>query len=42
MDRTLQIVIDAADPRWLGAFWAAALGYVEESPPDRSRTGRPP
>jgi hypothetical protein len=33
MDRTLQIVIDAADPRSLGAFWAAALGYVEESPP---------
>ncbi len=33
MDRRLQIVIDAHDPRALGAFWAQALGYVEDPPP---------
>ena len=30
---SFQIVIDCADPARLGAFWAAALGYVEEPPP---------
>ncbi|MCG2799301.1 MAG: VOC family protein [Cellulomonas sp.] len=33
MDRRLSLTLDAADPRALGAFWAFALGYVEESPP---------
>ncbi|WP_087508239.1 VOC family protein [Cellulomonas iranensis] len=33
MDRRLQIVVDAHDPRGLGAFWADVLGYVEEPPP---------
>lgn len=29
----VQVVIDARSPRALGAFWATALGYVEEPPP---------
>ena len=29
-----QITIDCADPAALGAFWAAALGYVVQPPPD--------
>jgi hypothetical protein len=29
----LQIAVDCADPTTLVAFWAAALGYVVESPP---------
>jgi hypothetical protein len=29
-----QIVIDCADPEVLARFWAAALGYVLEPPPD--------
>jgi len=33
MARTVQITFDAADPRGLGAFWCAALGYVEQPPP---------
>ncbi len=33
MDRRMTLTFDAADPRALGAFWAAALGYVEEPPP---------
>lgn len=33
MDRTLTVTFDAADPRALGTFWAAALGYEEEAPP---------
>ena len=28
------LTFDAADPRALGEFWAAALGYVEDPPPD--------
>lgn len=32
--RTFQVTFDAADPRRLGAFWIAALGYTEEAPPD--------
>lgn len=34
MDRRLQVVIDAHDPRGLGAFWAEVLGYVEDAPPE--------
>lgn len=30
----LQIAVDCADPARLVAFWAAALGYVVEPPPD--------
>lgn len=33
MDRRFAVTFDAADPRALGTFWAAALGYVEEPPP---------
>lgn len=32
--RAFQVTFDAADPRLLGAFWIAALGYVEEAPPE--------
>jgi hypothetical protein len=28
-----QVTIDAADPRGLAGFWAAALGYVDQPPP---------
>lgn len=28
-----QVVFDAADPARLAAFWARALGYVEQPPP---------
>jgi len=28
-----QVSFDAADPRQLGQFWAAVLGYVEQPPP---------
>lgn len=34
MDRRLQIVLDAHDPRALGDFWAQVLGYVQDPPPD--------
>ena len=30
----LQVGFDAADPPRLAAFWGAAIGYVEEDPPD--------
>jgi hypothetical protein len=30
----LQIAVDCADPARLVTFWAAALGYVVEPPPD--------
>ena len=33
MDRRMSLTLDAGDPRALGAFWAFALGYVEEPPP---------
>jgi hypothetical protein len=33
MARTVQIVIDCANPRAVGEFWASVLGYVVESPP---------
>ncbi|MCR6690093.1 VOC family protein [Cellulomonas sp.] len=29
----IQVTFDAANPPTLGAFWAEALGYVEDSPP---------
>jgi len=34
MGRRLQVVMDCADPARMAAFWAAALGYVEQAPPD--------
>ena len=30
----VQVVIDCADPARLAEFWAAALGYVEQAPPE--------
>ncbi len=30
----VQVTFDAADPRALGAFWCAVLGYVEPPPPE--------
>lgn len=30
----IQVVIDCADPAQLAAFWAKALGYQEQAPPD--------
>jgi hypothetical protein len=35
---TLQIVFDCADPQRLVAFWAEALSYVVEPPPDGAPT----
>ncbi len=29
-----QVTFDAADPRTLGRFWAEALGYEEDKPPE--------
>jgi hypothetical protein len=34
MSLRFQLVIDCADPGSLARFWAAALGYVLEPPPD--------
>jgi len=34
MSLHFQLVIDCADPGPLARFWAAALGYVLEPPPD--------
>ena len=34
MATALQVVFDCADPAALGAFWAVALGYVEQPSPD--------
>lgn len=34
MAKTLQVAIDCADPAALSEFWAAAVGYVLQSPPD--------
>ncbi len=34
MAHGIQVVFDAADTRALGRFWALALGYVEQPPPD--------
>ena len=40
MDVTLQLTIDCSDPRTMVAFWAEALGYVPEPPPDGHATWR--
>jgi hypothetical protein len=34
MATTFQVTFDAADPRALGDFWCAALGYVTQPPPE--------
>ena len=34
MARTLQVAIDCADPAALSRFWAEALGYVLNPPPE--------
>jgi hypothetical protein len=34
MATRIQIVFDCADPATLAAFWAKALGYKAEAPPD--------
>jgi hypothetical protein len=34
MVTTIQVVFDCAAPAELGRFWAAALGYVEQPPPE--------
>ena len=34
MARTVQVAIDCADPAALSRFWAEALGYVLQPPPD--------
>jgi len=34
MTATIQLVIDCTDPEPLARFWAAALGYEFEPPPD--------
>ena len=34
MSPNIQIVFDAADPARLASFWADALGYVVQPPPD--------
>ncbi|WP_081967133.1 VOC family protein [Kitasatospora sp. NRRL B-11411] len=34
MDTALQLTIDCSDPQRMVAFWAAALGYLPEPPPD--------
>ncbi|MFF4217916.1 VOC family protein [Streptomyces nondiastaticus] len=36
----LQLTIDCADPRRMVAFWAEALGYVPEPPPEGHATWR--
>jgi hypothetical protein len=34
MANAFQVVIDAAGPRALGAFWCEVLGYIEQPPPE--------
>ena len=34
MATQVQVVIDCADPSRLAAFWALALGYQEQAPPE--------
>jgi hypothetical protein len=31
---SIQVVFDCADPSALAPFWAAALGYIEQPPPE--------
>ena len=38
MIRTFQVTFDAHDPAVLAAFWADALGYIVEPPPDGFET----
>jgi Glyoxalase-like domain len=38
MTTGFQVTFDAADPRKLSNFWAEALGYVREPPPDGHKT----
>ena len=33
MPRDFQVAMDCSDPAALGAFWIAALGFIEEPPP---------
>ncbi|HWM40523.1 MAG TPA: VOC family protein [Streptomyces sp.] len=40
MDLTLQLTVDCGDPQRLVAFWATALGYVPEPPPEGHATWR--
>ena len=42
MAKTIQITFDAADPRALADFWAEALGYVIEAPPEGFSPGTKP
>ena len=35
MATKIQLVFDSADPRALGEFWKAALGYRTQAPPER-------
>ena len=34
MATEIQVVIDCADPARVAAFWATALGYIVQPPPD--------
>jgi Glyoxalase-like domain len=38
MDAPIQLVIDCADPTRLAAFWATALGYQPQEPPEGFET----
>lgn len=40
MEMTVQLTIDCSDPQRMVAFWAEALGYVPEPPPDGHATWR--
>jgi len=40
MSRTFQVTFDAHDPARLAAFWAAALSYEVQPPPDGFATWR--
>ncbi|MEU7112696.1 VOC family protein [Streptomyces sp. NPDC046182] len=40
VEMTLQLTIDCADPRKLVRFWAAALHYVPQPPPEGYATWR--
>ncbi|MFJ3865244.1 VOC family protein [Streptomyces nigra] len=40
MEMTVQLTIDCSDPQRMVAFWAEALGYVPEPPPEGHATWR--
>jgi Glyoxalase-like domain len=40
MARRIQVVIDCADPDGLATFWAQALGYKKQDPPEGYATWR--